>query len=484
MDETSKVHQYKTYNVKVIDGKLIDSTITNTNLTLKVEDAVKDFYGNVTYASGRSTGTYTLKDSSGTDFEETIPVTVSEEGVHIVGNRTTVTLESTTITPNESGSYIWNNVSDNNYTQNNYSLNLVEGRVLDPAIETIPITIKVPNATESNGSVTYSDNITISGLPEGDTFANTLNLSEISRNGNSLTVGVNTGAGYVLTQNGDGTYTAFVVNGRDETTGVYLYTNYIISIEPGLLTSIVPTPSPVVPTSPTNPTTPEIEVPDVPEIPTATEIEEPKIPEVPTTTEIEEPKVPEVPTATEIEEPKIPEVPTATEIEEPKIPEVPTTLEIEETKIPEVPTATEIEEPKIPEAPTATEIEEPEIPEVPTKTDDVDDVKIMTHVQTGWYSDIEQKTTILAHNDDQDRASGTSQSESDNIVIDIDTNEEISKTFDNVVLPEDVKTSTNENLIKEDNEVDENNEEDEVDEENNSESFDEKSAAESNEKSK
>ena len=393
---------------------------------MKVEDAVRDIDGNVTYANGTSTGTYTLTDGSGNTFTETIPVTVSDE-VHIVGNRTTVELEAdNSVTQNENN-YVWNNVSDDNYTKNNYSLSLIEGRVLDPSIETIPITIKVPNATESNGVVTYSDNISILGLPEGDTFGNTLNLSEISRNGNITSITVNNGEGYILTPNADGTYTALVANGIDPTTGVYLYTSYVINIEPGSLSSIVPTPSPVSSDTPTV-NTPEIKVPEVVVVPTETEIKTPETSDTPVEIEIKTPEVSNTPVETDT---------NLTEKEIEVVENIPNDI-------------------------------------IAKNTDDVDDVKIMTHVQTGWYADVERKTTILENNDDQNRASGTTQSESDNVVINIDAQEDIPKTIDNVVSLEEAETSNYDNPEKKDAD------DEEVEKDESSDSSDEKSASESN----
>ena len=107
-------------------------------------------------------------------------------------------------------------------------------------------------------------------------------------------------------------------------------------------------------------------------------------------------------------------------------------------------------------------------------TDDVDDVKIMTHVQTGWYADVERKTTVLENNDDQNRASGTTQNESDNVVINIDAQEDIPKTIDNVVSLEDAETS-----IYEDSK-----EKDADDEEVEDENSDKKSDSESNQTTK
>lgn len=415
--DASKIHRYKDYNVRVIDGKLTNPNIDNTNLFLKVEDAVKDIYGNVTFANGTSTGTYTLKDGSGNNYTLTYTMPVYVSGaVAVTGNRTTVPI--TNVSATQAGNkYTWQ-VKPDNYNRDDYTLNVMEGRVLEPSINEIPITVKVPNGVSSNGGITYSGDVQISGLPDGDNFGNILNLSSIVNNGNVSTVTVNNGAGYTLTPNDDGTYTAFVAKGTDPETGVYLYTNYIISIDPGLITSPAPPVIPFVPVqpiiTPPEPETPPV-VPVVPTVPTAPVIEEPEIPDIPSTPEITEPSVPVIPDKPEIKNPDIPVVPNTPVITKPEVTEFPYITLIEEYAVTDVP--------------------------VVKNHEDLDNIKIMAHVQTGWYADLEQHATILLNNDDENHnGAGTSQSESDNVIIEIDAQGDTFEILGNAFSLEDPAT--------------------------------------------
>ena len=103
------------------------------------------------------------------------------------------------------------------------------------------MTISVDSGTiDANGNITWNtggNGYTISG---GGSFGNTLNITGINYVKNSdgtytATVNLGGGRGYTLKPNGDGTFTATV----EDSSGLNI-TNYMISIDPGLLTALLP----------------------------------------------------------------------------------------------------------------------------------------------------------------------------------------------------------------------------------------------------